>query len=274
VVGIHFFGPVPLMRLCEIVAGVLTSSETMDAADAWARGTGKETVRVLRDVAGFVANRVTIPSSLEALRMLEEGEASPAEIDRVSSMGNPSGAGTLTIMDNAGLDVSLAAAQAVYDDTADPRFFPPPLLRRMVAAGLLGRKSGKGFYDYAGGGKTEYDLVVTAAGAPVRPFEESRALNRLFLPMVIEAARLVATGVATAEDIDRAVRLGFNFPLGPLEIADSMGLDGVLKAVKALRSELGEARFAPPLELRRLVEEGRLGRKAGAGFYEYAGESA
>ena len=276
VVGTHFFGPVPLMRLCEIIGGVLTSRETMDAADAWARSTGKETVRVPRDVAGFVANRVTIPSSLEAVRLLEEGAATPAEVDRISSMGNPSGAGTLTIMDNAGLDVSLAAAQAIYDDTADPRFFPPPLLRRMVAAGLKGRKSGRGFYDYAGGGKAEYDLVVTAAGAgdgaPARDFDESRALNRLFLPMVIESAHLLETGVAVAADIDRAVRLGFNFPLGPLEIADSMGLDGVLKAVKALRSELGEARFAPPLELRRLVEEGRLGRKTGAGFYVYVRE--
>ena len=144
VVGTHFFGPVPLMRLCEIIAGVLTSSETMDAADAWARSLDKETVRVPRDIAGFIANRVTIPASLEAVRVVEAGEASVVEVDRVSSMGNPSGAGTLTIMDNAGLDVSLAAALAIYEDTADPPFLPAAAAAPHGGGGLARAQIGPG----------------------------------------------------------------------------------------------------------------------------------
>lgn len=272
VVGTHFFGPVPLMRLCEIIAGVLTSCDTMDAADAWARSLGKETVRVSRDIAGFIANRVSIPSSLEAVRLVEAGEASVVEVDRISSMGNPAGAGTLTIMDNAGLDVSLAAALAIYEDTADPRFFPPPLLRRMVDAGLRGRKSGRGFYDYSGGKKKAWEPVGTEAVKneieedPARP---SLILNRIFLPMVIEAIRLLEARVTNALDIDRAVSLGFNFPLGPLEIADTMGLDTVLEACECLRDETGNPGFGPPPLLRRMVQGGLLGRKSGRGFYVY-----
>ncbi len=272
VVGTHFFGPVPLMRLCEIIAGVLTSSETMDAADAWARSLGKETVRVPRDIAGFIANRVTIPASLEAVRVVEAGEASVVEVDRVSSMGNPSGAGTLTIMDNAGLDVSLAAALAIYEDTADPRFFPPPLLRRMVAAGLRGRKSGRGFYDYESGEKKACELIgaeVPGDEMAKDPARSSLILNRIFLPMVIEAIRLLEARVTNAADIDKAVCLGFNFPLGPLEVADSMGLDKVLEASEFLCDETGDPGFTPPPLLRRMVRGGLLGRKSGRGFYAY-----
>jgi 3-hydroxybutyryl-CoA dehydrogenase len=272
VVGTHFFGPVPLMRLCEIIAGVLTSRDTMDAADTWARSLGKETVRVSRDTAGFIANRVTIPASLEAVRLVEAGEASIVEVDRISSMGNPSGAGTLSIMDNAGLDVSLAAALAIYEDTADPRFFPPPLLRRMVEAGLRGRKSGRGFYDYGSGEKKVCELIGTETA--VDEMEEASArpslvLNRIFLPMLIESICLLEAKVTNASDIDKAVRLGFNFPLGPLEIADSMGLDTVLEAGEFLREETGDPGFDPPPLLRRMVRGGLLGRKTGRGFYVY-----
>ena len=144
VVGIHFFGPVPLMRLVEVIKGLLTSEETMAAADNWARSLGKETVLVLRDHAGFVANRASMPSTIEAVCMVDEGLATPEDIDRATG-GFDFGVGPLQIIDNAGLDVGTGAAMAIYEDTRDPKFFPPPLMRRMVTAGLLGRKSGKGF---------------------------------------------------------------------------------------------------------------------------------
>jgi len=257
VVGTHFFGPVPLMRLCEIIRGLLTSQDTLDAANSWAQALGKETVLVCRDIAGFIANRVMIPASLEAVRMVDEGMASPEEIDVAVSSMSGGGVGPMQIMDNAGIDVSLAAASAIYEDTGEKRFFPPPLMRRMVAAGLLGRKSGKGFYDYTGGKRASYELVRTQARKVDDGTERAgRIFQQFLLPAILEALRLLEQGVAVAEDIDRAVCLGFNFPLGPLAIADSMGLDTVMNAAAAFFDETGESRFRPPALLRRMVGSG------------------
>jgi 3-hydroxyacyl-CoA dehydrogenase len=276
VVGTHFFGPVPVMRLCEIIGGLLTSKETVEKADAWARSLGKETVLVRRDHAGFIANRVTVPGSLEAVRLVDEGKATPGEIDRVAAFGADSGVGPMMIMDNAGIDVSFRTAMAIYDDTGDPRFFPPPLMRRMVAANLLGRKTGKGFYDYSTGQRTAYEL----AGVRARPGEgedererDARSgtiMKRILVPMMLEAVRMAEAGVAVPEDIDRASRLGFNFPSGPLELADSMGLDDVLDSAAAVYEDTGNRNYFPPPLLRRMVKDGLLGRKSGRGFYDYS----
>ena len=278
VVGAHFFGPVPLMRLCEIIGGVLTSKETVERADAWARSLGKETVLVRKDHAGFIANRVTVPGSLEAVRLVDEGAATPEEIDRAATFGADTGAGPMVIMDNAGIDVSFRTAMAIYDDTGDPRFFPPPLMRRMVAANLLGRKTGKGFYDYSTGQRTAYKLD----GIPVLPGEDETGdvrdersamiMKRILVPMMLEATRMVETGVAVAEDIDKACRLGFNFPIGPLELADSTGLDGVLASAAAIYEDTGNRNYFPPPLLRHMVRDGSLGRKSGRGFYDYPHE--
>lgn len=270
VVGTHFFGPVPLMRLCEIISGLLTSRETFAAADAWARSVGKETVLVRKDHAGFVANRVNIPTSMEAVRMVEEGFALPEEIDRATG-GFDLGVGPMQIMDNAGVDVSLGAATAIYEDTGEPAFKPPPLMRRMVAAGLLGRKTGKGFYDYSGGERTGYDLV--GVGAARREEERvermGKVLNRLLIPALLEAVRVMEAGVATPEDIDKASRLGFNFPRGPLEMADDVGIDFAMSMAEALYRETDNPAFRPPPLMRRMVAAGLLGRKTGRGFYTY-----
>jgi 3-hydroxyacyl-CoA dehydrogenase len=275
VVGTHFFGPVPVMRLCEIIGGLLTSAETVETADAWARSTGKETVLVCRDHAGFIANRVQVPGMLEAVRLIEECVATPEEIDSVATFGGSQPAGPMQIADNAGIDVSFHTAMAIYEDTGDSRFYPPPLMRRMVAANMLGRKTGRGFYDYSSGQKAAHDI----AGAGTRPArgqtdEESgeRAgviMRRILLPTILEAARMVETGVATPADIDKASRLGWNFPMGPLELADSMGLDEVLNSSSAIYQETGNFNYFPPALLRRTVAAGSLGRKSGGGFYEY-----
>lgn len=251
VVGTHFFGPVPVMRLCEIIKGLLTSEETLETAGVWARSLGKETVVVRRDHAGFIANRVTIPGSLEAVRLVEEGLATPEEIDRAATFGSDQRAGPMQILDNAGIDVSFSAAMAIHEDTGEPRFYPPPLMRRMVSASLLGRKTGRGFYDYSSGRKESYDVT----GADARPGKEQTAqeggdkastiIRRILLPNILESARMVETGVAAPEEIDKASRLGFNFPMGPLELADSMGLDDVLDWASAIYENTGNFNYFP-----------------------------
>ena len=270
VVGIHFFGPVPLMKLVEIIKGVLTSQETMSAADEWARSLGKETVLVAKDHAGFVANRASMPSTIEAMRMVEEGIATPEEIDRATG-GYDFGVGPMQIVDNAGLEVGMNAATAIYEDTRDSKFFPPPLLRRMVAAGMLGRKSGKGFYDYSSGKRESYLNEGRFAGESDAEREARRAglLQRFLMPNLLEAVRLLEGGVSTVEDIDKSYRLGFNLPQGFLEIADGLGLDTVADIALGLYEETGDAKFFPPPLLRRMVAAGMLGRKSGRGFYEY-----
>lgn len=271
VVGIHFFGPVPLMRLVEIIKGVLTSDESLRAADEWARSLGKETVLVLKDHAGFVANRGSIPSSIEAIRMVDEGIATPEDIDRATG-GYDFGVGPLQIMDNAGLEVGLNAAMAIYEDTRDPKFFPPPLLRRMVAAGLLGRKSGKGFYDYSSGTRESYIGLdkFTNESEGERGARRARLLQRFVMPNIMEAVRLLEAGIATAEDIDKAYRLGFNLPQGFLEIADNLGLDDIAETALGFYEETGDQQFYPPPLLKRMLAGGLLGRKSGRGFYNYA----
>ncbi len=271
VAGTHFFGPVPLMRLCEVIRGMRTSDETLAAADAWARSLGKETVLVQRDHAGFIANRLNMPATLEMVRRVEEGGMTPAEVDRAASFGLEGRVGPLEILDNAGLDVTLGAALAIYDDTRDAKFFPPPLLRRMVAAGLKGRKTGRGFYDYGSGRKEDYPLVVNAGGAESLPAAESPNLLpfRLLLPTIMEAVIMIQSGVARAEDIDKATRLGFNLPVGPLEMADNTGLDAILSMTKSIYESTGDPKYFPPVLLSRMVEAGHTGRTAGRGFYVY-----
>lgn len=156
VVGTHFFSPVPLMRLCEIIRGLQTSDETVDAAEAWAQSVGKTTVRVLKDHAGFISNRLYLPMVIEAAKMLEAGVASPADIDTAMRLGYNLPMGPLELCDMTGVDVLSNASTAIYNDTQDEKYAPAPLMRRMVAAGLLGQKSKKGFYDYSTGEKVSY----------------------------------------------------------------------------------------------------------------------
>jgi 3-hydroxybutyryl-CoA dehydrogenase len=149
VVGTHFFSPVPMMRLCELVRGYKTSDETLAAARAYAEGVGKTVIVVNRDVAGFVTTRLITALSMEAIRLLESGVASAEDIDVACRLGFGHAMGPLETADLTGVDIMLNATSNVYADTQDERFAPPELLRRMVAAGDLGRKSGRGFYDHS-----------------------------------------------------------------------------------------------------------------------------
>jgi 3-hydroxybutyryl-CoA dehydrogenase len=148
VVGIHFFSPVPMMKLVELVRGYQTSDETLATARDFAEGVGKTCVEVKRDVAGFVSNRLFSAILVEAIKLVESGVITAADLDTVMKLGFGHAMGPLATVDLTGLDVMLHATSNIYHDTGDEKFFPPELLQRMVTAGDLGRKTGKGFYTY------------------------------------------------------------------------------------------------------------------------------
>jgi 3-hydroxybutyryl-CoA dehydrogenase len=148
VVGTHFFSPVPMMKLCELVRGYKTSDDTLAAARAFAEGVGKTCIVVERDVAGFVTTRLISALAMEAIALLESGVASAEDIDTACRLGFGHAMGPLQTADLTGVDIILNATTNVYRDTQDEKFAPPELLRRMVVAGDLGRKTGKGFYDH------------------------------------------------------------------------------------------------------------------------------
>jgi 3-hydroxybutyryl-CoA dehydrogenase len=150
VVGTHFFSPVPMMALCELVRGYKTSDETLEAARAFAESVGKTCVVVNRDVAGFVTTRLICALAMEAIRLVESGVASAEDIDTACRLGFGHAMGPLATTDLTGVDILRDASMNIYTDTADEKFFPPESLSRMVAAGDLGRKSGRGFYSYDG----------------------------------------------------------------------------------------------------------------------------
>ncbi len=147
-VGLHFFNPVVLMRTVEVVRGPRTSDEAFALAAGWARGLGKQPLLVHRDVPGIVLNRINMAASNEAIRLVQDGVAAPEEIDAGVQGAFGWRMGPFETMDLVGLDVVLAARSQVFDQTGDPRFEPPALLRELVDAGHLGRKRGRGFYRY------------------------------------------------------------------------------------------------------------------------------
>jgi 3-hydroxybutyryl-CoA dehydrogenase len=146
-VGLHFFNPVPVMRLVEVVKTVTTSAHTLEVAYDFARRVGKEPV-LAKDTSGFVVNRLLIPYLLDAINALEQGVASVADIDKGMQLGTGYPMGPFTLLDFVGLDTTHQIAEIMFDEFRDRRYAPPPLLKRMVLLGMYGRKSGRGFYDY------------------------------------------------------------------------------------------------------------------------------
>ena len=148
VVGTHFFSPVPMMKLCELVRGYKTSDETLARARQFAEGIGKTCIVVNRDVAGFVTTRLIAALTVEAVRLVENGVATAEDVDTACRLGFGHAMGPLTTADLTGIDIMTNASGNIYADTQDEKLAPPELLRRMVTAGDLGRKSGQGFYTY------------------------------------------------------------------------------------------------------------------------------
>ncbi len=257
IVGMHFFNPPALMQLVEVVAGDESDDPALELTAEVARGMGRTPIRA-RDSVGFVANRCVRPFFLESLRMLAEGIAPHDEIDRIVRLGAGLRMGPFELMDLIGIDVNFAVAKSFWEQSfGEPRWRPSPVHERMVASGRLGRKAGRGFYLY------EKDTPYRPRDPDVlgeRPiFDEERleelagqsaplVLTRLGATIANEACFALGERVASADDINTAMRLGYNWPIGPLEWGERLGWSRALGVLEELRELQGEAyRPAPAL---------------------------
>ncbi len=242
VLGLHFFNPAPLMPLVEVVATPDTASGVVRRAMAFVEGLGKEPI-VSADSPGFIVNRVNRPFTLEALRMLEAGEAGVEQIDRaVKSAGYPMG--PLTLMDLVGIDVNLAVATALWEGFHEAaRFTPSRIQRALVAEGHLGRKTGGGFYRYEDGRSIGLSSSLAEAGVQdiaADAIDDEEIVARIELAIINEAYHAAGEGVATPPDIDRALKLGASHPYGPFERAGQLGLRAVIDGLARLELRHGE----------------------------------
>jgi 3-hydroxybutyryl-CoA dehydrogenase len=246
VVGIHFFNPAPLMPLVEIIPAVQTSKETLDASKALIDSWGKVTV-LCKDTPGFIVNRVARPFYREALRIYEEGIADFATIDWAMTELGGFKMGPFTLMDYIGNDVNYAVTESVFAAFYyDPRFKPSFTQRRHSEAGFLGRKSGRGYYNYAEGAVQPEPKKDTVVGQQI--------LDRILAMLINEAFDAVFMQVASAEDVDKAMTKGVNYPKGLLAWAEEIGLKKVLHQLEALFAEYGEDRYRPNPLLRRMAK--------------------
>ena len=235
-VGMHFFNPPALMKLVEVVATAESSERALALATEVARGMGRTPIRA-KDSPGFVANRLARPFFLESLRMLEAGVADAATIDR-AVRGEGFRMGPFELVDLIGLDVNLEVARSFYRQGGEPeRWRPSPIQERLVAEGRLGRKSGAGYYSYP----RPEDEEEGAAEPP------AEIVPRLYAQIANEAALAREEGVASPADMETAMRLGFNWPRGPLEITGLLGAERVVEILERLRAERGHAYTPAPL---------------------------
>lgn len=232
VVGLHFFNPAPVMPLVEVVRGSESSPIAVALANAVAWAWGKTPV-LAADTPGFIVNRVARPYYLEALRIVGEEQATIPGVDRaMEAIGFRMG--PFRLLDLIGIDVNYAVSQAVYAGfDHHPRFAPHPLQRDMVARGQLGRKTSRGFYDYTGESTPE---AVIGATQP-DPGLAAEIQQRILACIINEAYYALGEGVATAGDIDTAMRLGTNYPRGPLAWGDEWGLDTVRATLRRLQGQ-------------------------------------
>ncbi len=246
-IGIHFFNPAPLMPLVEIIPAVQTSEETVHQSKALIDSWKKVTV-VAKDTPGFIVNRVARPFYGEALRIYEEGVADFATIDWAMTQFGGFKMGPFTLMDYIGNDVNYTVTETVFESFYyDPRFKPSFTQKRHKEAGYFGRKSGKGFYDYA-------------ENAPVAKPTENEELGQLIFERIIvmlinEAFDALFLRIASRKDIDLAMTNGVNYPKGLLAWADELGLEWVLHRLETLYNEYQEDRYRPCPLLKRMVNE-------------------
>lgn len=259
VIGMHFFNPVPLMALVEIIPGPMTSPEVVERVDALARRLAKTPV-VAADTPGFIVNRVQRALYLEAFRIFEEGVADIPAIDDAMRQLRLR-LGPFELADVVGTDVNLAAGTAIFEGYyGDPRYRPAQVQRRVVDAGRLGRKSGAGYYDYADDGSRGQPwaaLVQRPAESPSLPAIDSAQIGaRVLAAIVNEAASAIADGVAAPQAIDVAMRLASNWPDGPIAWGERIGLASVVHTLDALHAAVPDGRYRVTPLLRALAMTG------------------
>ncbi|MGZ4744434.1 MAG: 3-hydroxyacyl-CoA dehydrogenase NAD-binding domain-containing protein [Oryzihumus sp.] len=250
VLGLHFFNPPPLMRLVEVVHGEATDEDTLARATELVRAWGKTPVRCT-STPGFIVNRVARPFYGEAQRMVEAGVANPATIDLALREHAGFRMGPMELTDLIGQDVNLAVGTSVWEQTGrDPRYEPTGYQRRLVAEGRLGRKSGRGVFRYDASGQPldaapDEALAHQLATGPV----VTNPVARTVAMLVNEALDLVDRGEATAEDVDTAMRLGTNYPKGPVAWGHEVGLDVIADQLRELDAAFpgGRYRLSPAL---------------------------
>jgi 3-hydroxybutyryl-CoA dehydrogenase len=249
VIGVHFFNPAPVMPLVEIVPAITTDAGVADRARALVDRWGKTTV-LATDTPGFIVNRIARPFYGESLRLLEEGAADAATIDWAMRELGGFRMGPFELMDFIGNDVNYAVTQSVFESFFyDPRYRPALTQRRLVEAGLFGRKRERGYYDYRAG---------AARPEPTRDDAAGRAIvDRVLAMLVNEAVDAVHMRVAAPHDVETAMTKGVNYPRGLLAWGDEIGAPVVLARLEALQAEYGEDRYRPSPLLRRRVRDGR-----------------
>jgi 3-hydroxybutyryl-CoA dehydrogenase len=264
VVGLHFFNPAPVMDLVEVVAARGSAAWAVERAATVASDWGKTPIRSA-DVPGFIVNRVNRPFTLEPLRLLRAGLGTVASIDdAIVAAGFPMG--PFTLMDLIGLDVNLAAARGLFEGFGRAaRFRPSPIQEELVAAHQLGRKTDLGFYRYQHGRRLEPAprFARPERGAPGNQLLDAESVaERVTLAIVNEAYRALGDDVASADDIDLAMRLGAGHPFGPFEWARERGLAEVALGLDGLSDDDANT-FRPALALLREAAAPRPGRRGG-----------
>ena len=249
--GLHFFNPAPLMPLVEIVPGIQSSEDFADTMEALMLDWGKVPV-VAKDTPGFIVNKVARPFYSEAIKLYEEGIASVSEIDAaVKSLGFRMGPFELT--DLIGHDVNYTVTETVWSQFFyDPRFRPSITQKRLFEAGLLGRKTGRGFYNYSSG----MDAAVLAQeNAELDPILGEKIVERILCLIINEALDAVWLGIASPDNVDLAMTKGVNYPKGPISWGQEMGWEDVLTVLERCYEYYGDDRYRPCPLLRHLVSE-------------------
>ena len=247
VIGIHFFNPAPLMPLVEIIPSVQTSNETLKKSKEIISGWNKITVSA-KDTPGFIVNRVARPFYGEALRIYEEGIANFATIDWSLKEIGGFKMGPFELMDYIGNDINYTVTETVFKSFYyDPRYKPSFTQKRMMEAGYLGRKTGKGFYDYSK--EKEEPIKDRILGKKI--------LWRILSMLINEAADALYLNIASKEDIDLAMTKGVNYPKGLLAWADEIGIENVFNQLEQLQKKYCEDRYRPSPLLRKMVKQNK-----------------
>lgn len=236
VIGMHYFSPVPAMKLLEVVVGDATDDETIQTALDVGAKQGKTTVKA-KDSPGFIVNRLRMQTLRAAILIYEQGLASAEEIDTAMKEQFHTPMGSLELTDFVGLDISFGTMSTLHRELG-PCFELPATLRRYVEEGRIGRKAGKGFYSYNG----QQHALEEPKGA-----DPNWIVTRIIMPYLREAMIEYETGIASKEDIDKAMKLGSNYKEGPFETIGRLGRDAVREELEKMRQEFGECHNLPKM---------------------------